>query len=67
MNDYQDNHNLMSEKQAAARQDAIGLRHQRADPAHVEIAPAHARGPGQALIEVTPHGRAPVTPCSNGR
>src|SRR3954471_12471265 len=46
-------------EEAAADQDPVHLRHQRGDPAHVEIRLAGAAAPLKALLDVDAHGRFP--------
>src|SRR5690606_3355361 len=47
------------EEHAAAHQDAVGLGHQRGDPAHVEVGAARAGAAGQAFVHVAAHGLLP--------
>ena len=48
------------QKHAAADQDAKRFRHQRADPAHVEIRVAIAVGAGKALVDIGADRSVPV-------
>ena len=48
------------EKHAAAHQDAKRLRHQRTDPAHVEIRLAAAAGAGEAFVDIGANRPVPV-------